>query len=445
LLRLLNSGWISPEEAEQISRAPTFGAIPEFEVQRAAKSDNLNQRLAAILEPAGRASEAYRSLGRKLVHSSAEKPPKVTVVTSPGRGEGKSVTCANLGVVLAQAGKSTLVVDCDFRKPMIHKVFGFHNLLGTVDVLDSLVWLHEVYVEAIPGLKVAPAGPTPPDPGGPFRSLRFTEFLARAREEFEYILINAPPTEEVSDLAALASRGDGVLLVLDAQKARRDSVQRSIRNLEMNGARVLGTVVNNVGGQPFPAQKVPTRRPETDRERRTTKRSAGFLEFLIVMLVSFALVFGIMRPFILEPFYIPTTSMVPTLEIGDRVLANKFIYRFAEPERGDIIVFESTDEKKDLVKRVVGLSGDKIAIKGGRLFVNDVLQKEPYVVNKTCVRGLPKTCSYGPVTVPPGHVFVMGDNRLNSEDSRFFGPVPKGNVLGEVFLRLWPLYRLALL
>jgi signal peptidase I len=445
LPRLLNSGWISPEEVEQISGVPTFGAVPEFEVQRETKSDILTQRLAAILEPAGRASEAYRSLGRRLVHASLEKPPKVTVVTSPGRGEGKSVTCANLGVVLAQAGRSTLVVDCDFRKPVIHKVFGFRNLLGTIDVLDGLVWLHEVYGEAIPGLKVAPAGPPAPDPEGRLGSARFTEFLARAREEFEYILINAPPTETVSDLATLAGRGDGVLLVLDAQKARRDSVQRSIRNLETNGARVLGTVVHNVDGQASLAQRVPTRRPQTDRERRTTKRSAGYLEFLIVMLVSFALVFGIVRPFVVEPFYIPTTSMVPTLEVGDRVLANKFIYRFAEPERGDIIVFESIDEKKDLVKRVVGLSGDRIAIKDGRLFVNDVSQREPYVVNKTCVRGLPKTCSYGPVTVPPGHVFVMGDNRLNSEDSRFFGPVPKGNVVGEVFLRLWPLYRLALL
>jgi signal peptidase I len=442
LLRLLNSRWISPEEVEQVSGVPTFGAIPEFEVQREVKSDNLTQRLSAILEPTGPASEAYRSLGRKLVHASVEKPPKVTLVTSPDRGEGKSVTCANIGVVLAQAGKSTLIVDCDFRKPAIHKIFGFRNLLGVVDVLDRLAWLHEVYGEVIPGLKVAPAGPTPPDPAARPRSLRFTEFLTRAREEFEYILINAPPTEAVSDLAALASRSDGVLLVLDAQKERRDSVRRSIRNLETNGARVLGTVVHNVDGQLSPAQKVTTRQPETDRERRTTKRSAGFLEFLIVVLVSFALVFGIVRPFIVEPFYIPTASMVPTLEIGDRVLANKAIYRFAEPERGDIVVFESIDEKGDLVKRVVGLPGDKIAIKGGRLFVNDMLRREPYVVNKTCVRGLPKTCSYGPVTVPPGHVFVMGDNRLNSEDSRFFGPVPKGNVVGEVFLRLWPPYRL---
>jgi signal peptidase I len=445
LLRLLNSGWISPEEVEQISGVPTFGAIPEAEVQRGAEYDSLTRSLAAILEPAGPASEAYRSLGRKLVHASVEKPPKVTVVTSSGRGVGKSVTCANLGVVLAQAGKSTLIVDCDFRKPVIHKVFGFRNLLGVVDVLDRIVWLHEVYREAFPGLKVAPAGPAPPDPAGRLRSLRFSEFLARARAEFEYILINAPPTEAVTDLAALASLCDGVLLVLDAQNARRDSVRQSIRNLQANGASVLGTVVNNVDGQPFPAQKVPTRRRETDRERQTTKRSAGFLEFLIVLLVSFALVLGIVRPFIVEPFYIPTTSMVPTLEIGDRVLANKFIYRFGEPERGDIIVFESTDEKKDFVKRVVGLPGDEIAVKGGRLFVNDVSQREPYVVNRTCVRTLPKTCSYGPVTVPPGHVFVMGDNRLNSEDSRFFGPVPKGNIVGEVFLRLWPLYRLALL
>jgi len=208
---------------------------------------------------------------------------------------------------------------------------------------------------------------------------------------------------------------------------------------------VLGTVVRNVDGQAFPAQKVSTRRPETDRERRPPKRSGGFLEFLFVMLASFALVFGFLRPSVVVPSYIPTTSMVPTLEIGDRVLANKFIYHVAEAERGDIIVFQNIDEKKDLVKRVVGLSGDKIAIKGGRLFVNDVWQREPYVVNRTCVRGLPTTCSYGPVTVPAGHVFVMGDNRLNSEDSRFFGPVPKGNVVGEVFLRLCPLYRLALL
>jgi signal peptidase I len=445
LLRLLNNGWISPEQVEQISGVPTFGSIPEFEVQREAESDDLTRRLAAILEPAGPASEAYRTLGRRLVHASLEKPPKVIVVTSPGRGEGQSVICANLGVVLAQAGKSTLIVDCDFRKPVIHKVFGFRNLLGVADVLDRIVWLHEVYREAFPGLKVAPAGPTPPDPAGQLWSLRLSRLLAKARAEFEYILINAPPTEVVSDLAAFASLGDGVLLVLDAQKARKDSVRQSMRNLETNGASVFGTVVNNVDGQPLPAQKVPTRRRETDRERRTTKRSAGFLEFLIVLLVSFALVFGIVRPFIVEPFYIPTASMVPTLEIGDRVLANKFIYRFAEPERGDIIVFESIDEKKDVVKRVVGLPGDEIAVKGGSLFVNDVSQRESYVVNNTCIRGLPKTCSYGPVTVPPGHIFVMGDNRINSEDSRFFGPVPKGNVVGEVFLRLWPLYRLGLL
>jgi signal peptidase I len=164
------------------------------------------------------------------------------------------------------------------------------------------------------------------------------------------------------------------------------------------------------------------------------QKSRGFFEFLVILFISFVLVFGFVRPFVVEAFWIPTPSMVPTLLVGDRMLVNKFIYRFTEPKRGDIIVFQSVDNpKEDLIKRVVGVPGDEIAVRSGKLFLNGELQKEPYTNKK-----LPDRSFFAKTTVPKGHVFVMGDNRANSFDSRRFGPVPEKNIEGEAFLRFWP-------
>ncbi len=177
------------------------------------------------------------------------------------------------------------------------------------------------------------------------------------------------------------------------------------------------------------------------QERRRRKSGGGLLEFLIILIISFALVFGFVRPFVVEAFYIPSESMVPTLEVGDRVLANKFIYRFTEPERGDIVVFRSVEGgEEDLIKRVVGIPGDKISVKNGTLFLNGEPQKEPYVNTS-----FPDRSFASPKKVPQNHVFVMGDNRANSRDSRFFGPVPEKNIEGEAFIRFWPPNRLGLL
>jgi signal peptidase I len=205
------------------------------------------------------------------------------------------------------------------------------------------------------------------------------------------------------------------------------------------------------------------------RERRlaaSKKGGGGVLEFLVILLVSFVLVFGFVRPFVVEAFWIPSASMVPTLKYGDRVLVNKFIYRFTEPERGDVIVFKSVEggrlppaespieriigffrddgpdrvPRQDLIKRVIGVPGDEISVRGGRLYVNGERQREPYVNKK-----YPDRSFYAPATVPEGHVFAMGDNRANSQDSRIFGPVPKENIEGEAFLRFWPPGRIGLL
>src|SRR3712207_4003274 len=125
-------------------------------------------------------------------------------------------------------------------------------------------------------------------------------------------------------------------------------------------------------------------RRELRREREKKKRKSGMLEFLVIMLVAFVLVFGFIRPFVVEAFRIPSESMVPTLQVGDRVLANKFIYRCTEPARGDVVLFDSVEEGSEdtLIKRVAGVEGDEIRVQGGTLFVDG--RSEERRVGKEC-------------------------------------------------------------
>ena len=189
---------------------------------------------------------------------------------------------------------------------------------------------------------------------------------------------------------------------------------------------------------------------DAPKSRRRSRRSGGekksggrrLAEYGIILVVAFVVVFGVLRPFVVKSFWIPSESMVPTLEVGDRFLANKFVYRFWEPERGDIIVFRSVEGgDEDLVKRIVAVAGDEVAVENGVLRVNGVTQNEPFT-NK----GFPDDGSFfGPTRVPEGEVFVMGDNRANSRDSRFFGPVPIENIEGEAFASFWPPSRVGIL
>ena len=184
------------------------------------------------------------------------------------------------------------------------------------------------------------------------------------------------------------------------------------------------------------------REPRQERgERRRKKGRSGLRELFVTLLIAFVLVFGFVRPFIVAAYWVPTESMVPTLLAGDRVFANKFIYRFAEPKRGDIVVFEDVEGGEDyLIKRVVAIPGDRVRVANGRLKVDGEMQEEIYIKPQ-----FPDGSVYGPEKVPEGYVFVMGDNRGNSADSRVFGLLPVENIEGEAFVRFWPPLRIGLL
>lgn len=157
-------------------------------------------------------------------------------------------------------------------------------------------------------------------------------------------------------------------------------------------------------------------------------------DWIVSILIAVVLAFFI-RYFIVELYMVEGPSMRPTLVNNERLVVNKFIYRFRPPERNDIIVFRyPRDPSRDFIKRVIGIPGDTIEIKDGRVFVNGQLLNETYILEKT--RG-----SYSLATVPEGHIFVMGDNRNNSEDSRFkdVGFVSHDLVKGKAVMIFWPL------
>ena len=165
---------------------------------------------------------------------------------------------------------------------------------------------------------------------------------------------------------------------------------------------------------------------------------AWVLEFVLLVAAAFLLATAI-KTWVVQPFYIPSGSMEPTLAIGDRVLVNKFVYRFSSPKRGDVVVFESPEgPRTDLIKRVIAVGGQRVEIKDGYVYVDGVKLDEPYVARERRDNYTSPT----PTKVPAGFVWVMGDNRGNSADSRVIGPQPLSAILGQAFAIYWPLPRM---
>ena len=195
--------------------------------------------------------------------------------------------------------------------------------------------------------------------------------------------------------------------------------------------------------------------PEKEDERSTLSSVARELAVLVLTALVIAVV---VKTFVAQAFYIPSGSMEPQLQINDRIVVSKVSYRLHEPRRGDIVVFDAPGEEDDddsplparilrtivqsvglappstdeYIKRVVALPGERVEADGGRVFVDGRELVEPYLPDGTT------TSDFEEVVVPPDTVFVLGDNRGNSADSRIFGAVPESTVVGRAFARVWP-------
>ena len=183
---------------------------------------------------------------------------------------------------------------------------------------------------------------------------------------------------------------------------------------------------------------------ETKEPPAGTGRGVGRTAFEWVGLVVLALVIALLiKTFLFQAFYIPSESMVPTLKVHDRVLVNKLSYKLHPVHRGDIVVFKAPPHADpgidDLVKRVIGLPGDTVAGHGGHVFINNKQLPEKYLPAGTF------TSDFEARVIPKNSYWVMGDNRGNSKDSRSFGFITKKQIVGRVFLRIWPLNRLSIM
>jgi signal peptidase I len=208
-------------------------------------------------------------------------------------------------------------------------------------------------------------------------------------------------------------------------------------------------------------------------QKEGQQRSAGgsLLEFVLIVVVALGLALGI-QAFLVKPFRIPSGSMEPTLDIGQRVLVSRVNYHVSEPDRGDIVVFKpptGADDNKNecgvpnfevstrgqacprstngrseqnFIKRIVALPGDRLKVIAGRVYIDGKLQKEPFIqTDDACdICNLPKE-----ITIPPDHFFMMGDNRGASADSRFWGPVHEDQLIGQAFFTYWPPRRIGIL
>jgi capsular exopolysaccharide synthesis family protein len=244
LIEYLDDTLKSKEDVTRVLNTSTLGEIGMLR--------NKNDRLVTASEPRSANAEAYRILRTNISFSSVDKPIHTILVTSASPTEGKSITAANLAVTMAQAGYRTTLVDCDLRKPTQHKVFNTSNDVGLTNALLSHANLNTfLRPSRVENLRVLTTGPLPPNPAELLGSHSMTALVQALQNESDVIVVDSPPVLAVADAAILSRLSDGVLLVVDSGKTKRESALRAQEALEQAGARILGIVLNrlpNKGG-----------------------------------------------------------------------------------------------------------------------------------------------------------------------------------------------------
>lgn len=196
--------------------------------------------------PKSVAAEAYRSLRTNIQYSSFDKEYKTILVTSANPGEGKSTTAGNLALTLAEGEARVLLVDCDMRKPSVHKNFRVTNTYGISDVLLQRKKVMDVAHKYNDSLYVITSGKIPPNPAEMLASKAMTLFLEEMKEHFDYIVLDTPPVQAVADSQILATKVDGTLFVVRAGVTKKDEVQSAISALKKVNANIIGTVLHAI-------------------------------------------------------------------------------------------------------------------------------------------------------------------------------------------------------
>lgn len=201
--------------------------------------------LITITDPRSPVSEAYRTLRTNLQFYSLDHPLHTLVVTSPAPEEGKSTTIANLAVTMAQGGRRTILVDCDLRRPSLHEIFGVQQEPGFTNMVLEDADEAPLQETAVENLWLLAGGTQPPNPADLLGSKKVDQVIARLAEVADVILFDAPPVIAVTDAAVLGAKVDGVLLVINAGKTKREHAERAKDTLEKAKVRIVGATLTN--------------------------------------------------------------------------------------------------------------------------------------------------------------------------------------------------------
>ncbi len=256
ILESLDNTVRTPEQALAIANAPSLGVVPLGSTTGSSRDRKLAWKsstareamsLVTLAEPQSDISEGYRSLRTAILLSSFKGPPKLLLVTSPLPGEGKTTTAVNTAVVLAQKGSRVLLIDCDLRRPTIHKIFDIPSQPGLSDFLAGVADANTLICPtSLANLSVIPAGAIPPQPAELLGSVVMRNCLTRWRQEYDFILIDSPPVLSVTDAVLLSAEVDSVLLVLRAGHTTKTALRRTCDILGQVNAKILGTVLNGL-------------------------------------------------------------------------------------------------------------------------------------------------------------------------------------------------------
>jgi len=245
LLEYLDNTIKFPEEVKNYLKIPYLGPVPAYATEGAAGGKPSD--LVTLHSPKSTASESFRGIRTGILYSSADRPPQVVLVTSAGPGEGKSVCAANLAVTMAQAGSRVLLIDCDMRRPRIHKIFGQSREKGISSVLVGDGNAREAIVKTeVENLDILPVGPIPPNPSEILGSRKMTDLIEGLKKDYVRIVLDSPPITAVTDSVILAQKADGTILVIRAGDTPRQVVQNGLNQLQTVNAGILGAVLNGI-------------------------------------------------------------------------------------------------------------------------------------------------------------------------------------------------------